>query len=117
MCPVIVVDCGEPGTPTNGNTMGTLINITSTDVVTLALSTTFGSLVNHTCDEGFRLIGATLRECLANGNWSAPLPTCECKQLYYCLQIWYLQLMDNSDRLREPSCTRQWRYYDNNYYS
>ena len=44
-----------------------------------ALSTTFGSTVNHTCNEGYRLIGDFQRECLGNGSWSAPLPTCKGK--------------------------------------
>ena len=60
----IVVDCGDPGTPANGNTTGT--------------STTFGSVVTHACDEGFLLVGADERECLANGTWE-PLPVCMCK--------------------------------------
>ena len=60
-----VSDCGDPGTPSNGNTKGTV--------------TTSGSLVNHTCNEGYELNGAKTRECLANGSWSAPLPTCDSK--------------------------------------
>ena len=61
----IVVDCGDPGRPDNGNTMVT--------------STTFGSIVNHTCNEGYVLDGADQRECLSTGMWSAPLPTCNSK--------------------------------------
>ena len=75
----IVVDCGKPGTPFNGSTSGTFINVTLTDVPILVLVTIFGSVVNHTCNEGFTLVGAFERECLANGSWSAPLPTCESK--------------------------------------
>ena len=84
--PVLVVDCGDPGTPFNGNTMGTLVTIGPTDI--RGLSTTFGSVVNHTCNEGYRLVGAFERECLSNGSWSAPLPTCECKQLSLSLPKW-----------------------------
>ena len=60
------VNCGDPGTPSNGDTEGTV--------------TTFGSIVNHTCNEGYELNGANERECLANRSWSAPLPTCNSKQ-------------------------------------
>ena len=76
--PISVVDCGDPGTPLNGNTTGTFINTGSADAGRV-LSTTFGSIVNHTCDEGYRLVGESQRECLSNGSWSAPLPTCLCK--------------------------------------
>ena len=31
------------------------------------------------CNEGFTLVGAFERECLANRSWSAPLPSCESK--------------------------------------
>ena len=62
------VDCGDPGTPANGNTGGTLIDGT--------LNTTLGAFVNHTCDDGFTLQGADERECLPSGEWSDPLPTC-----------------------------------------
>ena len=63
------VNCGYPGKPSNGDTMVTV--------------TTFGSIVNHTCNEGYELIGANERECLANGSWSAPLPSCQSKQPRY----------------------------------
>ena len=71
------VGCGGPGTPSNGMTEIT--------------SDTFGSTVNHTCNEGYVLNGTNERECLANGSWSAPLPSCDSKSLYtmysytYCL--------------------------------
>ena len=60
-----VVDCGDAGTPDNGDTMQT--------------TTTFGSIVNHTCNTGFALNGSSQRECLESGNWSQPLPSCESK--------------------------------------
>ena len=44
-----------------------------------SLSTAFRSIINHTCNEGYRLMGESQRECLRNGKWSAALPTCECK--------------------------------------
>ena len=61
----IVIDCGDPGMPDDGTTMGT--------------STTFGSVVTHACNEGFLLGGEARRECLSNSMWSAPLPTCTSK--------------------------------------
>lgn len=60
-----VDSCGEPGVPTNGRTIGN--------------STTVGSIVNHICNEGYMLNGANQRECLSNGSWSAPLPSCDRK--------------------------------------
>ena len=63
----IVIDCGDPGIPNNGVTTGT--------------STTFGSVVTHACDVGFKLVGENSLTCicLESGNWSAPLPVCEGK--------------------------------------
>ena len=66
--------CDDPGRPVNGNTMGTLVRAPPSDV--LALDTTLGAIVNHTCDEGFVLQGAMERECLSTREWSDPLPTC-----------------------------------------
>ena len=63
----IVVDCGDPGTPINGATTGT--------------DTTFGSVVTHSCDDGFVLDGADKQICLESGNWSAPLPSCNSTSL------------------------------------
>ena len=62
-----VVNCGDAGTPTNGNTMQT--------------TTTFGSIVNHTCNVGYALNGSNQRECLESGSWSQPLPSCESKHI------------------------------------
>ena len=65
-------DCGDPGTPTNGNTMGTLVGPPDA----LILNTSLGAVVNHSCIDGYRLQGAVERECLPGGTWSAPLPDC-----------------------------------------
>ena len=59
------IDCGNPGMPENGATTGA--------------TTTFDSVVTHTCNDGFVLVGADERRCLESGNWSAPLPSCESK--------------------------------------
>ena len=60
---LIVDSCGSPGVPINGQTFGNL--------------TTVGSIVNHTCNEGYVINGASQRECLPDGSWSAPLPLCD----------------------------------------
>jgi len=65
---VIGIDCGDPGVPINGDTTVT--------------STTFGSMATHTCNDGFVLVGVNKQICLANGNWSASLPTCESKHCH-----------------------------------
>lgn len=52
----------DPGSPVNGDTMGT--------------STTVGSTVTHSCDSGYVLVGASERVCLPNATWSEPLPSC-----------------------------------------
>ena len=63
----IVINCGDPGIPDDGTTTGTI--------------TTFGSVVTHSCDDGFVLLGADERICLESGNWSAPLPSCNSTSL------------------------------------
>ena len=63
----IAIDCGDPSTPTNGDTV--------------VHSTTLGSVVTHTCDEGYSLDGANERECLESGNQlTRKLPPCDGKQ-------------------------------------
>ena len=59
----ILIDCGDPGTPTNGTR-----NITGT---------TLFSIVQYSCDDGYILIGSSVRECLSNESWSGVAPECE----------------------------------------
>jgi len=61
-----VVDCGDPGTPTNGGRQ--------------LSSTTFRAAVQHSCDDGFDLEGSEVRICQASGKWTGFLPTCKSKQ-------------------------------------
>ena len=66
------IDCGDPGTPTNGQR-------------TLS-STTYNSVVTYTCDVGYTLQGSNSRTCQSNGQWSESVPQCDCK-LVQCAAI------------------------------
>ena len=57
------VDCGDPGTPTNG-------------LRTLS-STTYNSVVSYTCDVGYTLQGSNSRTCQSNGQWKSRIPSCK----------------------------------------
>ncbi|NWH39206.1 C4BPA protein, partial [Chloropsis hardwickii] len=44
----------------------------------------YGQLLHFSCEQGFRLSGAAQSQCLADGTWDPPLPTCQpvkCPQL------------------------------------
>jgi len=56
------LDCGDPGTPMNGER--------------ILPSTTIGSTVEYSCVVGFALQGNSSRICQANRLWSGTLPTC-----------------------------------------
>ena len=62
------VDCGDPGTPTNGQRTLT--------------TTTYNSVVYYTCNTGYNRQGSNRRTCLANGQWSGSLPRCNRKFLH-----------------------------------
>ena len=56
------IDCGDPGTPTNGQR--------------ILSSTTYDSVVGYICDAGYIIQGSTRRTCLFNEQWSGSLPEC-----------------------------------------
>lgn len=59
------VSCGDPGSPNHGSSLFESVNA--------------GSIVVHSCDPGHRLVGAKLRLCQSNGQWTPELPQCVCK--------------------------------------
>ena len=61
------IDCGDPGTPTNGQRS--------------LSSTTYNSVVTYTCDASYALQGSSSRTCQSDGQWSGSLPECMCKLL------------------------------------
>ncbi|XP_070549888.1 C4b-binding protein-like [Ptychodera flava] len=60
--PSCIPGCGDPGTPTNGNQVG------SPDY-------SAGSTVTFACDSDYSLIGSSSITC-ESGNWSDPIPEC-----------------------------------------
>ncbi|KAM4836887.1 CUB and sushi domain-containing protein 1 [Thomomys bottae] len=57
-----VLSCGSLASPPNGNKIGTL--------------TAYGATAIFTCNTGYTLVGAHVRECLADGLWSGQETRC-----------------------------------------
>ena len=67
--PHVGIDCGDPGTPTNGRRS--------------LSSTTYNSVVTYTCDVGYTLQGSNSRTCQSDGQWSGSVPQCKRKLLKF----------------------------------
>lgn len=59
----IRIDCGDPGFIENG-----MVSFSSTS---------FNSTVEYTCNQGYRMVGASERICMNKNTWSGLPPTCE----------------------------------------
>ena len=68
-----VVDCGDPGTPTNGQRS--------------LSSTTYNSVVNYTCDVGYTLQGANSRTCQSDGQWSGSAAQCKSELIWFVFSL------------------------------
>ena len=62
-CICLVIDCGDPGTPSNGVRIGSTF--------------TFGKTVRYRCNHGYKLSGAAIRTCEASGRWSRNKAECK----------------------------------------
>ena len=56
--------CGEPDVPTNGR-------------VDTSAGTSFRDVARYSCNTGYTMNGPAERSCLADGQWSGSVPTCE----------------------------------------
>ena len=63
------VDCGDLRTVVNG--------------IVESVATTFGSVANYSCDNGYELIGPSARICQADGSWSDRDSQCKRKMEIY----------------------------------
>ena len=59
----LAVDCGYIATPQNGTKLGE--------------ETTYPHSMEFSCDEGFIMLGSSIRNCQANGTWDGQETTCE----------------------------------------
>ena len=56
------------------------LNLTSPSNGQVSLTAaTPGSVATYTCDNGYEVVGASVRECQANGSWSEDEPVCDSK--------------------------------------
>ena len=62
-CICLVIDCGDPGTPSNGTRTGSVF--------------TFGGTVRYRCNHGYRLSGSDIRTCEASVRWSGNKAECK----------------------------------------
>ena len=58
----IIVNCSDPGTPTNGERFGDVF--------------TYEAEVVYSCNDEYSLVGAQAIRCQSNGYWSDALPSC-----------------------------------------
>ena len=58
-----LVNCGNPGTPSNGQKLGERYWT--------------GQSVSFVCDSQYHLTGSATRMCLPSGNWSGIQPSCK----------------------------------------
>lgn len=57
------IDCGKLHVPLNGTMVGN--------------QTTYPNILKFSCDEGFILVGSSMRECQTNGTWSGNETKCQ----------------------------------------
>ena len=70
-------DCGDPGTPTNGQRS--------------LSSTTYNSVVTYSCDVGYTLQGSNSRTCQSDGQWSGSVPQCPGIHIVYMQYVCFVQ--------------------------
>ncbi|EDO36504.1 predicted protein, partial [Nematostella vectensis] len=57
------VDCGPLAAPMNGSSVGNL--------------TVFPNIIKFSCDEGFDLLGSSVRQCTSTGKWAGSKTSCK----------------------------------------
>ena len=57
------VNCGNPGTISNGNKDGDIYH--------------YGATVSYSCDTGYYINGSQTLQCQANGQWNGSAPSCD----------------------------------------
>ena len=63
----VVINCGDPGTPANGERVGTEF--------------TYGKTIIYDCDPGYQLSGSRTRTCQLDGSWSGSVASCTGKSI------------------------------------
>ena len=98
LSPIVVVDCGSVNAPTNGSVSFS--------------TTTYSSMANISCDEGYTLFGeSTYRACTESGVWSDPELECQRKTTtatsFIYLNLGCILFSLYSHALSNPWCDRR----------
>ena len=67
-----VINCGGLTDPEDGR-------VTFTPGVVMTLETGLEAIAVYTCNDGYNLVGDTMRACQANEQWAGTEPNCMCK--------------------------------------
>jgi hypothetical protein len=74
---VLVINCGDPGIPTNGERTGS--------------GTNAGNELKYECKPGFRLIGVSKLVCQQDGTWTASRPSCDGRKFFSFHRKFYVE--------------------------
>ena len=89
---VQAIDCGKLHVPRNGTMVGN--------------KTTYPNTLKFGCDEGFILIGSSMRECQTNGSWSGNKTKCQGVMALTC----FLQTIILIAYLQQRELKKRWCY-------
>ena len=67
-----MIDCGGLNDPVGGD-------VTITPAVVGSIETGLNAVAMYTCNEGYDLVGNTMRSCQESNQWDGTEPMCTCK--------------------------------------
>lgn len=79
--------------------------------------TYYGTIAHYSCESNYKLQGSSHRECLENGQWRVPLPTCEpvqCPKPEFFDEFTQVNLIQRADSPDQPTTAKAVKLISNN---